>query len=1384
MMKNKMTTRVLPRLWCMLLLIVSVNQLAAQQAVQFRHLATGDGLSQGSVISIAQDDKGLLWFGTRDGLNTYDGKNFTVFRNDPNDSTSISNNDILEVLVDDKGDLWIGTYNGLNRYCYSEDRFHRYFNDKSNPNSLANNSIWALCQLENGEIWIGTGAGLNIYKDGQFQRVSNDPDDPNSLSKNYVVEVFQDSRGEIWVGTSRGLNRLISRENGHFQFKRYFSDPDDPNALNDNFVQAIGEDQDGNLWVGTRGGLHQLDRESEEFTRYLHADNDPKSISHNDVRSLTYDQDGVLWAGTYNGLNKMTVTGEFISIVNDPNDEQSLSKNTIKSTFVDRKGTLWVGVYYGGINMLDETNGNFTNYEHLPSGNGLSYDVVSSIVEGVNGEIYIGTEGGGINLFDPKSGEIDAITRSNSQLSNDNIKALYLENQYLWVGTLSAGIDVYNTKTGQFDAHFDTQSGLVHNSVYAILRENDSLVWVGTFGGGLHLLNIKTKQSLVFQFEINDSKAITDNQVRLLHRDHDGNLWIGTQYGLNLLSSNNLKNGLYEFERFFYDDHKKSGEDILVIYEDQQNQIWVGTYESGLSLYNAKENTFSSYQLFDSQEGTSNVVHGILEDEMGSLWVSSNHGITRINLNDSTKLTFDQSDGLVSNEFNNNSSYRGKDGRMFFGGPQGLTSFYPKQIKTNHYAPNTVITDFKVFNQSVKVGAEDGILSQSIIETKELVLEYDQAIFSIEFAIPNFINPDKNRYQYRLLGLENQWNNTSKTNATYTIQQPNTYTFEVKGANNDGIWSEEVTRLQIKVLPAPWRTWWAFVIYLLIIIVALYLLTSIMMSRSKLRHQLELEHFENERQQSIHQMKLRFFTNISHEFRTPLTLILGPLEQILQEYKGSNKVYKQLKVMEKNSVRLLKLVNQLLDFRKFENEHENLNTGEGNVVRFIEEIFLSFKQYAKIHNINYEFEAAEESIRVWYDRDKLERVFYNLISNAFKYTPENGTIRLKVWEENGQLKASISDTGIGLDTEHIDHIFDRFYEVQSKETSPKHQHQKGTGIGLAIARSVVEMHSGTIEVNSEKGAGTTFTITLPQGDQHLTPEQKLKDFKDSEDLSTYFDINQTELIEEEESSPGDIQSNDETLPCILVVEDNPSVRKFIVDVFKDQYRIEEAENGMDGFKKAVQLVPDLIISDVMMPKMDGIEFCFQTKSNLKTSHIPFMLLTARTSLIFKFEGLESGADEYINKPFNVKELKLKTRNLLNTYQKIREKFSDESIIKPAEITVSSIDEKLLKRALEIVEQNISNEFFNIQLFGSELGVSRTMLFTKVKAWTNLTPNEFIHSMRMKRAAQILEQNKVSISEVSYQVGFNNPKYFSKCFQKYHGVTPTEYAGKFSIVDQE
>lgn len=1358
-----------------------------QENHRFRHLSTADGLSQGSVIAIAQDQKGLLWFATRDGLNTYDGNQFTVFRNDPKDSTTISNNDVLEILTDQYGDLWVGTYNGLNRYSYSQGRFYRFYNDKNDPTSLANNSVWAIHEMDNGEIWVGTGGGLTIYKDGKSFRVQHDPADDKSLSGNYVVEIFQDSRDDIWIGTSKGLNRVSAREGNKIYFDRYLSAPGQLGTLSDNFVQSIAEGLDGTLWFGTRGGLHRLE-EQDRFVAFHHDPEDPASISNDDVRSLTFDGEGNLWVGTYRGLNKMSTPGIFLPILNDPNDAQSLSKNTIKSTFMDKKGSLWVGVYYGGINMLDETNSNFRNYQQLPAGNGLSYDVVSSIVEDQFGKIFIGTEGGGINFLNPKNGKISHLkaTGKSAALSSNNIKALYLESgKNLWIGTLNTGIDVFDTESGTFKAHFDKDLGLSHNSVYAILKENDSLFWVGTFGGGLHLLNTRSKTSENILYDPADAGSLSDNQVRLLCKDADGNLWIGTQYGLNKLPARNIADHNYTFERFFYNEQKKSGEDVLVIFEDHLRRIWVGTYESGLSRYDSQRNEFISFPIFDSSDGNSNVIHGILEDSEHYLWVSSNQGISKVNPENGNTLTFDESDGLVSNEFNNNACFKSQSGMMYFGGPQGLSAFFPDKIRTNRYAPSTVMTDLKLFNQSVKVGAADGILKTSIMETHQITLDHDQAIFSLDFAIPNFINPDKNLYAYRLAGLEENWNITHKNTATYTIQRPGTYVFKVKGANNDGIWSEDITSMKIVVNPAPWRTWWAFSIYFIIVVVALYALNNIMLSRSRLRHQLELEHFENERQKSVNQMKLRFFTNISHEFRTPLTLILGPLEQILQDYKGSNKVYKQLKVMEKNSVRLLKLVNQLLDFRKFENKHEKLHAAEGNMVKFIEEIVLSFRQYAKIHQINYEFDKSSEEIQAWYDRDKMERVFYNLISNAFKYTNEEGSIHIKVWQEDKQFFFRITDTGIGMEREHLERIFDRFYEVEHTEASPKHQHQKGTGIGLAIAKGVVEMHGGLIAVESEKGKGTAFTVSMPLGKDHLQEDQIIKDFKDSEDVSTYEKINmvEAELMESEGSIEEVTHVVDEDkMPCILIVEDNPSVRRFIVDVFRGEYRIEEAENGMEGFKKAVQIVPDLIISDVMMPKMDGIEFCFQAKSNLKTSHIPFMLLTARTSLIFKFEGLESGADEYLNKPFNVKELKLKTRNLINTYNRLREKFASESIVKPSEITVSSLDEKLLKRALEIVDENISNEFFNIQLFSTELGVSRTMLFTKVKAWTNLTPNEFIHSMRMKRAAQILEQNKVSVAEVSYHVGFSNPKYFSKCFQKYHSATPTEYAGKFSVAE--
>ena len=577
------------------------------------------------------------------------------------------------------------------------------------------------------------------------------------------------------------------------------------------------------------------------------------------------------------------------------------------------------------------------------------------------------------------------------------------------------------------------------------------------------------------------------------------------------------------------------------------------------------------------------------------------------------------------------------------------------------------------------------------------------------------------------------------------------------------------------VKPAPWRSIWAFLLYGIIIGLGLYGLIWIMKSKARLKQKLELEYLETKRIEENNIAKLDFFTNISHEFRTPLTLILGPLQQILANYNGTNEMYKKLLVIEGSANHLLSLINRLMDFRKLENHQVTLESAEGNIVKFTKEIFLSFIEYAKDGGYTYTFESSEEEILVYFDRYKLERVFYNLISNAFRYTPKGGTIHLKISHDNENLFIAVEDSGVGIAPQHIDKIFDLFFEVPMHNNVQKN-YNKGTGIGLSIVKNIVKLHKGDIEVTNKETQGVVFKVTLPLGRTHLLDNEIITDFKISDDIDQYAaQLEKTEIAEPEDID--DFVVNDEK-QTILIVEDHKVLRSFMKNLLKEDYNIIEAENGKVAFEKALQHVPNLIISDVIMPEMVGTELCSKIKENLKTSHIPVILLTSRTSLVYKFEGLESGADDYISKPFNLIEFKLRVKNLLNSTERLKNKFSSEDNFIPSEITVSSLDEDLLKKAFKIVEENISNEQFDIPFFCTELGVSRTMLFLKIKAWTNFTPNEFIHEIRLKRAAQLLEQNKLNVSEISYKVGFNNPKYFSKCFQKKYGETPSQYSDKF------
>lgn len=1359
----------------LVLLFISGNTFS-QNKYRLKNISTTDGLSQNSVIAIHQDKFGQMWFGTRDGLNKYDGSRFTVFRNDVANKTSISN-DILSIEEDDSGKLWIGTYNGLNCYDPVNNTFDRYLHDKKD-HGINSNTIWCIKKIGD-EMWFGTSKGLSVYnrKTKQFASALHSGTDNTSIPSNNILSILKTKKGQIWIGTTKGLCVLTSRKNGKFSFKNYPLNNID--VLN---VSAIAEDRFNNLWVGTKNkGLLKFNTATNSFVSFL-SDEKYKEIS-SEIRALGIDKKGSVWIGAYDGIYILGEDKSIQKINNNSSNNNGNNNNNnsgiekVKSIFIDKKGSVWIGCYYKGVSMWDISNLNFSNYNQNSKKIPMSFDVVSSIVADKNQNVYFGTEGGGITIYNKNTEATSYINNKIGQTNKNDIKSMCLaENNILWIGIFSKGLSAYNTVTKRSeDDRISPQlkDSLKDVGVYSIKTEGNGILWLGTFSKGLVRYNTVSK---AFQFIRNDNtklNSLTNNYVRTVLVDKQKRLWVGTLSGLNLIGLKNFQPNKYVVKHFFFDDVSLSGDDILTLFQDSQNKIWVGTKAKGLYYFDGKK--FNRINL-KIENTTITSIHSILEDNDKNLWISTNQGIIKYSTTRNTVINYDQKDGIINNEFNDNAALKLDGDKFYFGSPSGATYFDAQKISINQYAPQVLITDLKIKNETTNPNDSLGILEKSIGYTKTVTLDYDKANFSINFAIPNYIRSKKNKYSYRLTGLENNWTITKNTEAMYAIQNPGTYVFEVRGANNDGVWNKVPTTLTIVVKPAPWRSIWAFLLYGIIIGSALYGLIWIMKSKARLKQKLELEYLETKRIEENNRAKLDFFTNISHEFRTPLTLILGPLQQILSNYNGTNEMYKKLLVIEGSANHLLSLINRLMDFRKLENDQVKLESANGNIVKFTKEIFLSFIEYAKDGGYEYTFEPSEEEILVYFDRYKLERVFYNLISNAFRYTPKGGSINIKINHDHENLFIAVEDSGAGIADEHIDKIFDLFFEVPLHNNVQKN-YNKGTGIGLSIVKNIVKLHKGNIEVTNKKTGGVVFKVTLPLGRAHLLDSEIIEDFKISDDIAQYA----TQLETAEFTEPEDIDDlvvNTEK-QTILIVEDHKVLRTFMKNLLKKEYNIIEAENGKIAFEKALQHVPNLIISDVIMPEMVGTELCSKIKENLKTSHIPVILLTSRSSLVYKFEGLESGADDYISKPFNLMEFKLRVKNLLNSTERLKNKFSSEDNFVPSEITVSSLDEELLKKAFKIVEENISNEQFDIPLFCSELGVSRTMLFLKIKAWTNYTPNEFIHEIRLKRAAQLLEQNKLNVSEVSYKVGFNNPKYFSKCFQKKYGETPTQFADKFS-----
>lgn len=1328
------------------------------QEYNFFHFSVSDGLSQSTVIAIEQDQFGQMWIGTRDGLNKYDGERVTIYRNVPSDSVSLSSNDILSIKEDDKGFIWIGTYNGLNRFDPKTRTFKRFlYSTEKNTNT--HRSIRAIRQMKDKTLWFATSNGLFIHdgKNDDLLFYGTETYSTSAMPNRLIIDVFQDKENTIWLGTSSGLVQVVNKDVYNLEFKQCESIENRESSL---FVQAINEDFDGNLIVGSKSkGIFKFNKNSHKYQQYNIPGID--NIANLDIRKLSYDKNLNLWIGTYRGLFVQRKKKDISHIFHQPGNPRSISKNSIKEIFVDRNGSVWLGTYYGGVNIWDIHNNNFHTFYKTNGNQTYPFDVVSAIKEDDIGNMYIATEGNGVTVTYPDGSTNVLVTkRLGKRLANTNIKSLCVEDEKLWIGTFKEGIKCFDLRTKKFEdqKHKQLKLYLEKTGIYAIKKIKNHLAF-GTFGKGLILYNLETENILIIKNIPSDTTSLTNNKVRSIIPDINGNLWVGTDKGLNKVNIASFEKNKIKVEQYLFDSKTDYGHNIFCIYQNDQGQIFVGTRERGVLILNQNRFEEITPKLLDNKIVTA---YSIVQDDEENLWISCNLGIVRYNLETQKSMLYNQNEGFLGNEFFNDSYLKSKNGNLYFGGVQGVSFFNPKNLKKNTYKSKVILTKLKINGKD-----QDEYISS----TEKMILNYDENSFTFNFALPSYVNKTNKHYAYRLLGLNNEWKFTNSSEVSYTIQKPGDYIFQVKEANNQETWNNKPTELRMVVKAAPWKTTLAYMSYFVIICFILYQIYKNMKSKITLVHKLKSERLGNIRQEEINKSKLEFFTNISHDFRTPLTLILAPLQQLIDNYTGSKQMFEKLEVIERNAKQLLKLTNQLLDFRSYENKHTRLHVKNENIVPFAEEVYKSFLEYARIGKYSYSFKFVSDQIMLFYDQNQLEKVLYNLLSNAFRYTQKGGKIILKIEEDENHVVIVVSDNGQGINHEFMNKIFDRYYEVASQIEYQKKFNQ-GSGIGLHIAKKIIDLHKGEIEVTTKENIGTTFRVYLKKGSDHLESCEIEKDQSRDEGFTyeNVIETVQTFELEYPASSSGD-------KPKILIAEDNDEFRKFMVDILKEHYQVEQADNGEDAFRKAIRVLPDMIVSDVIMPKMEGTELCAKIKNDLRTNHIPLVLLTSRASIEYKFKGLEVGADAYIDKPFNIKEFLLILKNLYDTTTILKTKFSKDDL-SIDQNDMGSVEESLRIKAIKIVENNINDPSFDIPYFCSELGVSRTMLFIKIKAWTNLTPKEFVNSIRMKRASELLEMGELSISEIGYKVGFRDPKYFSKYFKKYFKRTPSEYAKKF------
>ena len=1358
-----------------LLLILSQMLYSQPDSLIIEHYSLEQGLSNSTIWSIIQDREGYLWFTTGNGVVRYDGYKFQSYVNKSGDTTSFTNDVAWCSYVDKEGTLWFGSGDGLEKFNRRTNNFTNYLPDKFAKGHVIGNIIISILEDRSGIFWVTTSTGVFKFNkiSGKFSPVQYDYDSTNGTYTHYNFP-FVAKDGSLWFASGQGLDKF-NYESG--KIVHYWRDPQKREINNDSFskyfIHSICEDSNGTLWLGTNKGIVEFNKKSNTFTNYL-PDASLRNFNNvNRVVALCFDPSGLLWVGTGKGIftfdtNSKRFAQKFINKSNHV--FYYLGNNFITSLYIDPSGALWVGTLSDGIYKVILKKLPYKRY--FPGG-------VHQVLKGKDGILWIVKDLKGKIKFDTRTEQIIPTNfGTNLSIHPDKSGNMYVKNNNSnYLSKVEDGkIIRYNLLKEPGTIYFEETMG----------------IWYGAIqGGGLYFLDFKTgNASEIFN---------TKTRINVIYKDSQGLVWTATVMGI--LNCYSTKNKLVS--EYISDPKNPSsinGRTFFDIYEDKTGNVWFAT-DVGLNRFVPSTKTFIHFTEKDGLSG--NTVYDILEDDHGNLWLATNQGITKFIPQTNQFKNFDILHGRSYSNWWNRLAVKMDNGEMFFGRSYGLIRFYPDSIKENIYIPPIVITSIKLFDKPVPFG-------------KEINLSYDRNYLSFEFAALSYYNSERNQYAYKLEGVDKDWvYSGTRRYASYPNLEPGRYIFRVKGSNNDGIWNEAGTSISIIISPPWWKTYWAYISYGLILVLILYGIRRYELNRIELKDKVKLDTAVLKEREKMDKIKSRFFANISHEFRTPLTLIKGPAEKIISN--TSENIKKDAGLIKKNSTQLLQLVNQLLDLSKLESGKLKLEAAKGNIVSFVKGIALSFESLSEEKDITLKIFSEKDLIEVYFDREKMIKILSNILSNAFKFTQQNGKITVSITESatlpgevltnkgvssqpkadqtsaervsasskipNKSVKIKIRDTGIGILKVEIPKLFDRFYQVDSSFTTE----YEGTGIGLALTKELVELHHGSISVESEREKWTEFTLSFPLGRNHLTDEDIVPDEKASKPkgLVSKQDYYFPESIKNKREDEIEADSLKEEKTIVLVVEDNYDMREYIKESLENDYYVEEAVNGEQGVRKAKNIIPDLIISDMMMPKMDGNEMTKILKNDEKTSHIPIIILTAKSGQENKLEGLETGADDYLTKPFDLKELQVRINNLINIRRKLQEKFRSTKYVntqtefssqydKIKTLKLKGIDEKFINKVLSVIEEHISEESFSVEKLGNDVGMSKAQFYRKLTALTGMPPSIYLRTVRLVKAKKMIEEKQGNISEIAFSVGFSSPSYFAKCFKDEFGYTPSNF----------